>query len=258
MSTNGVSHRARSRTPAIVVLSLFPMVGAFGCSASRGSVEIKSQAISAPDLIERCASAYSSAETIRARGRLILQGDAESHTRLVTWDYAKPERTRLRVGERVAVIRDGEWYRYDPTRNAYRRHPGLGGDPIQTAVYFMTDGAPMPEIAMPISGAAALGAEAPSEWRLNGVRWVGQRPCYVLMHPYSADRNDLTLAIWIDQDTCLFRGWAIQKIGADVDDPPIVSCEYDSIELNAAIADDQFAIGRDRLPAIARANVSAE
>lgn len=258
MLTHGRRNRARLRTPATVVCSLVLMSGSFGCSASRGGAEIKSQALSAPDLIERCASAYSSADTIRARGRLILQGDAEAHTRLVTWDYARPERTRLRVGERVAVIRDGEWFRYDPTRDTYHRHPGLGGDPIQTAIYFMTDGAPMPEIAMPISGASALGAAAPADWRLDGVRWVSQRPCYVLTHPYSADHKDLTLAIWIDQDSCLFRGWAVQKVGADMDDPPIVSCEYDSIELNAAIAEDQFAVGRDRTRAIARASVPAE
>jgi len=234
------------------------MSGVVGCSASRSDVAIESKKISAPKLIERCASKYAEAETIRARGRLILHGDAESHTRLVTWDFARPQRTRLRVGERVAVIRDGEWFRYDPMRDAYHRHPGLGGDPIQTAVYFMTDGAPMPEIALPIEGPAALGASAASEWRLDGVRWVSQRPCHVLTHPYSIDREDLMMAIWIDQDTNLLRGWAVQRRGADVDDPPIVSCEYDSIELNAPIAEDQFAVGRDRSRAIARANVQAE
>ncbi len=226
-----------------------------GCSANRTDMQVETNSFSAPDLIERCAAAYSNAESIRARGRLMKQGDSEAGVRLIAWDYSRPERTRLRVDERVAVIRDGVWFHYDPSRDVYRRHPGLGGDPIQTAVYFMTDGAPMPEISMPMDGPAALGSQDAADWRLSGVRWVSERPCYVLLHPYSTDRGDLELAIWIDQETCLLRGWAVQSINADMDDSPLIWCEYDAIELNGPIADDQFAIGRDRENIIARADL---
>ena len=61
------------------------------------------------------------------------------------------------------------------------------------------------------------------------------------------------MAIWIDQETNLFRGWAVQPIDADMDDSPLVWCEYDAIVLNAPIAEDQFAIGTDRDRVIARA-----
>lgn len=253
MFTHGRSLGARlcARPSTFVLFVFVPLLA--GCSAARSGATVETKSFNAPELIERCATVYSDAETIRAQGRLILHGDADDHTRLIAWEFARPEKTRLRVGERVAVIRDGEWYRYDPKRDAYRRHPGLGGDPIQTAVYFMTDGAPMPEIRIPISGFESMGGADAAEWTLNGVRWVSQRPCYVLLHPYSADRNDLTLAVWIDQETCLLRGWAVQQVGADVDDSPIISCEYDSIELNAPIAEDQFAIGGDRVRSVARA-----
>lgn len=253
MFMHGRSAAARRYCVVLTIISSFAIILQSGCSAARGDAKIESKTLSANDLVQRCASAYAKADTVRARGRLILHGDAEDHTRLVTWDFARPAKTRLRVGERVAVIRDGEWYRYDPTRDTYRRHPGLGGDPIKTAVYFMTDGAPMPEIGMPTSGSAALGGADSGDWRLGGVRWVSQRPCYVLKHPFSAERPDLTMAIWIDQETNLLRGWAVQPVNADVDDPPIISCEYDAIELNAPITEDQFAVGREGIRTVAHA-----
>lgn len=253
MLTHGRSSGAHQCAKIVVLSFMGILTFSAGCSASRGGAKIESRTLSAAGLIERCAGKYAGADTIRAQGRLILHGEKHEHTRLVTWDFSRPEKTRLRVGERVAVIRDGEWYRYDPMRDAYRRHPGLGGDPMHTAVYFMTDGAPMPELSIPTKGPAALGNPDDGQWRLGGVRWVSERPCYVLLHPYSAERSDLTLAIWIDQETCLLRGWAVQQVGADMDDPPVISCEYDAIELNAPIADDQFAVGRDNIRTVAHA-----
>ena len=253
MFTHGRRIGARRIVIVFPALSLVLGLAMAGCSANRSDVRVESNSFSAPDLIERCAAVYSNAESVRARGRLMKHGASDVGTRLVAWDYSRPGKTRIRVDERVAVIRDGVWFHYDPTRDVYRRHPGLGGDPIQTAVYFLTDGAPMPEIAMPMAGVAALGGGDASDWRLSGVKWVSERPCYVLRHPYSADRGDLEMAIWIDQETNLFRGWAVQPIDADMDDSPLVWCEYDAIVLNAPIAEDQFAIGTDRDRVIARA-----
>jgi NADH-quinone oxidoreductase subunit N len=64
----------------------------------------------------------------------------------------------------------------------------------------------------------------------------------------------LAMTLWIDQDSFLVRGWVVAPADADADEDEeaLLQCEYESIELDAPIRAERFAIGPERSRLVAQ------
>lgn len=227
-----------------------------GCSARNAEVATKSDEISADLVLDRCVNTYASANSLRAEGRFDDLRNGGTRDVPMTWDYARPAKTRLRLGERVVVVRDGAWWRLDPASGAYRNLPGLGGEPMATAGYFVSEGVGLFAVELPERGRAALDGttEASGEsWRIDGLRWIGERPCYVLRRAIDPKHPSVVRTIWIDQDSYVLRGWSTDVVLPELDDQSIVRCEFDRMEINAEVSEARFAVERPDGPAVASA-----
>lgn len=226
-----------------------------GCSAPKETVVAKADALTANDVLDRCADAYMTAGTLRAEGRFDDFRPGGARDVPILWDYRRPGQTRLRMGDRVVIVRDGAWWRFDPAGSGFRSLPGLGGEPMDTAGYFVSEGVGLFAVALPERGREALemGEPVGDAWRMDGARWIGQRPCYVLSRPVDPARPSLVRTIWVDQDRYELRGWAMAMALPGAEAQPIVRCEFDSVEFNANVGDRHFAVNPAPAPAIAAA-----
>jgi hypothetical protein len=232
------------------------LMTSFGCSARNAEIAVKADELSADVVLDRCADTYASANSLRAEGRFDDLRNGGTRDVPMTWDYARPARTRLRLGERVVVVRDGAWWRLDPASGAYRSLPGLGGEPMATAGYFVSEGVGLFAVELPERGRAALegaGNASSEPWRIDGLRWIGERPCYVLRRAIDPKHPSVVRTICIDQDSYLLRGWSTDVVLPELDDQSIVRCEFDRVEINGAVSEARFAVERSDGPAVASA-----
>jgi hypothetical protein len=77
-------------------------------------------------------------------------------------------------------------------------------------------------------------------WRLDGVKWQGGHPCYVISRRERAGVDGGVWRIWIDQDRFLIRAWTVHVPGPGGEDKMILGCRYQDLVVNQPLRPDCF------------------
>ncbi len=198
---------------------------------------------SVDDVLERCIQRYSELRTLQARGLVRDYRKGDRRVAKISWDFDGRTRCRAQIEMDVALICGTRWWSFDAASARYRSHRQFTKTPIQTAALLLSDGVPFLLPAIMTTGDRAFHlsrTRAFSDWRLEGVAWHAERPCYVLTRQGWGSYRGGRLRIWIDQDCDLVRGWALVAPVAGKRDEVIVGCSYYDLVENANLPTDRF------------------
>lgn len=215
-----------------------------GCAGSTSTVDPAESSFSVNDILGRCGDRYAQARTLQARG---LMRDYRGQTRRaanIAWDFARPDRCRLQIEMKAALIVGDRWWTYQGAEQGYRSRSQFTRTPIETAAYMLSDGVPFLLPVLLTKGGRAFGGSRTSGfggWRLEGVEWHADRPCYVVSRPERAG-DGAVLRVWIDQDKYWIRGWAISSLRSGGGDDVLVGCSYYDVKFDDPLPLDRFAL----------------
>ena len=77
-------------------------------------------------------------------------------------------------------------------------------------------------------------------WRLQGVAWSGDRPCYVFARRIVWPARENLQRLLLDQDQLLVRGWSVVDASEDGREKTIVECAYQEVVANGRLRPDCF------------------
>ena len=229
------------KTRASAAVILLALTG--GCAGPHSTDPVESS-FSVNDVLGRCGAVYAEARTLRARG---LLRDYRGKTRRavnIAWDFARPDRCRLQIELEAALVVGDRWWTYDQTEQRYRPRSQFTRTPIETAAYMLSDGVPFLLPALLTRGERAFGGGRTAGfggWRLEGVQWHAERPCYVVSR-LERGREGIVLRVWIDQDRYVVRGWALSWPKSGSGDGVLVGCSYYDVKVNEPLPLDRFAL----------------
>ena len=137
----------------------------------------------------------------------------------------------------------GEDLEYDPAFGEYRGFAHFTRTPVETAVQLSAGGVPFVLPAVISTGARAFNGgnlAGFGAWRLEGVKWKGDHPCYVVSRREQDGANGGVWRIWIDQDLFLLRGWTLHVPAPGGEDKMILGCRYRDLVVNRPLRPDCF------------------
>ncbi len=214
-----------------------------GCARPGGDVARGQVSFTVNDILGRCVTRYAALRTLRARGLVRDYRTGDRRVAKICWEFDGRERCRIQIEMDAAIVLGDHWWSFDVTSERYRRHRPFTRTPIQTAALLLSDGVPFLLPAIMTTGDQAFRmsrSRAFSDWRLEGVDWHAEHPCYVLARrgwgPYKGGR----LRIWIDQDCYLVRGWALAAPSAGGRDEVVAGCKYYDLIVDEVFPADRF------------------
>lgn len=231
----------------VAILLVTPVLVA-GCVAPRSSGgDAASASLSVEDILARCESTYSKLRTLDAAGFLRDYRGNEKRVAPIRWELARPDLCRLQIDMDAVLVKGPNWWSYDHRAERFKSHRELGPAPIESAAYFLSNGIPF---VMPVAWHRPKIAFGPSPergpWRLDGVAWTANRPCYVVTREGLGRDSGGTWTFWIDQDRFLIVAWEWKVQRVDRRGPPtwstIWGCTYEVIAVDQAIDPARFRI----------------
>ena len=234
------------RTAAGVAgISLALILMGAGCGLNTARQDRPSSSLSVEDILERCSATYSRSPTLQVRGLLRDYRGAKRKVLPIRWDYARPDRCRLQIGMDLALIVGQHWWSYDHLSGRFKAPRQITTTPIQTAAYFLSDGIPflLPDVLT--RGRRAFEAHDDrrrSRWRLEGVAWIADRPCYAIRREGQGRDRGRRWTVWIDQDRFLIRGWSWERTGPDGRMRTVLGCTYFEVVANRPMPPERFAV----------------
>jgi outer membrane lipoprotein-sorting protein len=232
------------------VVMLFTLLACLSCEGPRAEVSGPAASLRVEEVLDRCVTTFTRARTLSAAG--VLRDYRTEHRKhdFVRLDLARPDRCRFEMDRLVAIVRGEDWWTYDPATGQFRKHRTFTRTPMETAGYLVSKGVSFLLPAVFVRGEAAFGKSRTlgyRDWRLLGVAWAHERPCYVVGRVAPGQSSETTLRVWIDQDTYLVRGWDVIRPGERGRDETILACMYDELTTNEAIPDEQFSLTGPRM-----------
>jgi len=216
---------------------------AVGCEQPRPTDPSSAATLTTDVILDRCVSCFAKLNTIQAQGTL---RDFRAESRRVVpiaWMLARPGRCRVQVGDNVALVIGDDWWSFDAADGQFRKHKAFTRTPMETAATLVSNGVSFLLPAVFARGEAAFGkgrSRGYADWRLEGVAWSSQRPCYVLARVGTSRETAATLRVWIDQDSYLLRGWDLVQSREDGRETTILECTYHELIVDAPIAAERF------------------
>lgn len=228
-------HRHRTKWSALVLFA--PLAW---CSCEQPRV-VESGAdgaftIRTTEILDRCIDAYAKARSLTATG--VLRDYRTENRRIVPirWDLARPGRCRLQIDMEAAIVIGDAWWIYDAESGQFKKRKSFTRTPMETAGYLLSRGVSFLTPAVFARGDAAFGKSRTRgyvDWKLLGVAWMYERPCYVLTKTAAGKATTSVLRVWIDQDSYLVRGWDVVEPGDDGREQTILACMYHELTVNA-------------------------
>jgi hypothetical protein len=222
------------------------LAGCWSTGCQNPNPQAKTESSISTDLVlDRCVDAFKRLKTLQTRGT--LRDDRADSRRIspISWDLARPGKCRLQIGGDLALVIGDNWWTYDAAGGQFRKHKAFTRTPMETAASLVSRGVSFLIPALFTRGEAAFGKSRMrgyAEWRLLGVAWLANRPCYVLARQGRAAEGGALLRVWIDQDSYLLRGWDIVRQTTDGREVTILECAYQELVVDEAIPAERFAL----------------
>lgn len=236
-SHQGVARRGATWACLCGVLSM----GA--CAGPTPTTSPLSGSFTVDDVLRRCIAAHEQIKTLSARGMFLDHRDGSSREVPISWAFIPPHRCRLQIDMEVTLILERRWWKYDPTFGEYRGYPHFTRTPVETAIHLSTGGVPFMLSEVISKGARAFNdghLAGFGAWRLEGVKWQGDHPCYVVSRRERAGADGGVWRVWIDQDLFLLRGWSVHVPAPGGEDKMILGCRYHDLVVNQPLRSDCF------------------
>lgn len=195
------------------------------------------------DVLEQCVGAYDRLSTLQVQGVLSDFRHGGRRVVPVSWDFARPARCRLQIDRDVAIIHGADSWTYRAATGRFLGSRSASASPIQSAASVLSDGVPFLLPALWEDGKAALGRDPIrgfAGWKLQGVAWSGDRPCYVFVRRSTSSGRGNLLRLWIDQDLLLIRSWSMVDASEDGREKTIVECAHHHIVTNGRLPPNRF------------------
>ncbi|MFH1418420.1 MAG: hypothetical protein ABII12_09075 [Planctomycetota bacterium] len=241
-----LAHVSRSGTLAACGLACaFASLISTGCGPFREHVTDTSESatVTVSDILERCVAAHRGIETLQARGLLRDNRHESQRVEPISWDFAEPDRCRVQIGMNVAIITGSHWWFYDAGSKRYRKHRNFTRTPQETAAYLLSKGVPFLLPSISTKGLAAFStgrAGCKRDWRMEGVAWLAERPCYVVSRRGRGPETNRILRVWVDQDRFLLRGWALLGENGEGKEQVVMECTYHELLVDRHLPADRF------------------
>ena len=200
-------------------------------------------AISTDDLLDRCVAAYAHVRTLRAGGVFRDNRQGDRRTRPIRWDFERPDKCRLQIDANVAIVAENACWNYDPVYHNFKRARVLTRTPMETAGYLLSRGVSFMLPAVLERDEAAFGRSRVRgyvDWRLSGVAWLDEHPCYVVCKTETVSLQNAMRRIWIDQDSYLLRAWDLVEPDQNGRDNVIVAETFHELAVNIELPADLF------------------
>lgn len=216
-----------------------------GCSDPKPTVSGIVSLEESDHILDRCVAAYAGTSTVHAKGILRDFRHGERREVPISWDLARPSRCRLQIDRDLAIVHGADCWTYRSATGRFQGSRAVSAAPIERTSQLLSDGVPFLLPALWERGAAALGKERLggfAGWRLQGVVWSSDRPCYVFMKKIASPEREDILRIWVDQDVQLIRGWSIVAPLEDGREKTVMECVYHELVVNGRLSAEVFQI----------------
>jgi outer membrane lipoprotein-sorting protein len=234
-----------SASRRIVVPLALVVSWAEGCAQSETTGATAAASLTTDSILDRCAASFYRIRTIQARGTFRDLRAPDRRAVPIAWDLARPGRCRLLIGEKVALVIGDDWWSYDASEGQFRKHKAFTKTPMETAATLISNGVSFLLPALFARGENAFGksrSRGYGDWRLVGVAWSSQRPCYVVARAGPGGDAPASLRVWIDQDTYLLRGWDVVQTREGGRETTVLECTYDELIVDAPIPAERFTL----------------
>lgn len=241
-----IVHRVQIAATLIALACLAATVPACNDPAMP-SGDAADMSLSVDGILQRCETTYARLNSLEAKGWLRDYRSAERRVVPIRWELARPDQCRMQIDMDMALVKGPNWWSYNHQSEQFKSHRELGGSPIEAAAYFLSDGIPFLLPAAWHRPKVAFGAdEARGPWRLEGVAWTANRPCYVLSRQGMGRDSGSRWTMWVDQDRFLIVAWTWDVMRPSDDGTPVMKtvwgCTYEVIVANADLSQDRFRI----------------
>jgi len=143
----------------------------------------------------------------------------------------------------VAIVHGADCWTYHSATGRYLGNRAVTRTPIETASHHLSEGVPFLLPAIWERGESALDKDRLRGyvgWRLQGVAWSDERPCYVFIKKIASPDRENLLRLWVDQDLFLIRGWAIVIPTEEGREKTVMECIYHNLVVNGQLPSDAF------------------
>ncbi|HKQ50532.1 MAG TPA: hypothetical protein VJZ71_20845 [Phycisphaerae bacterium] len=230
-----------------MVLPTIVLASGSGCPPPRGDPPsaISASLTRADEILDKCITAHNRLSTLQVKGVL---SDFRHGTRRVvplSWDLSRPSRCRLQIDRDVAIVSGAECWTYRSATGRFQGGRSPRAAPIEAAAMALSDDVPFLLPALWEDRSSALGKDQTGgfpAWRLQGVAWSGDRPCYVFARRIVWPVRKNVQRLWIDQDELLIRRWSVVDASEDGRERTIVECAYHEVVANGRLRPDCFQI----------------
>jgi len=194
--------------------------------------------------LDECRLSYEKLRTLHAEGVLRDYREGQARIQPLSWDFVRPDRCRLQIGDDLALIVGDTWWSYAGGQDRFQKHRRFTSTPIETAAHLLSDGVPflLPGLLTRPGTVLGVGARRSRDWKLMGVDWSGGRPCYVIARPVGLRGGNGTMRAWLDQDSHLIRAWDLVVPRADGGERVVLACAYHRLEVDGPISNGRLAL----------------
>jgi hypothetical protein len=195
------------------------------------------------DILEQCVAAYGRLNTLQTKGVLSDFRHGGQRVVPISWELTRPNRCRLQIGGDVAIVHGADCWAYRAATGRFQGGRTSSATPIESDAAMLSDGVPFLLPALWENSKAALGKDPErgfAGWRLQGVAWSGDRPCYVVARKDASAGKGNLLRLWIDQDLLLLRKWAMVEVSEEGREKTIVECADHEIVTDGRIPSERF------------------
>lgn len=233
---------SRGWAPLIYIIYL---VGLSGCIPSHREPPRSAGAAltRTEDILHQCIAAYDRLNTLQAKGILSDYRHGQQRVVPISWDLARPGRCRLQIDNDMVIIHGADSWTFRSATGRFQGSRSSRASPIQNAASMLSDGVPFLLPDLWENSKAALGrdpARGFTGWRLQGVAWTGDRPCYVFVKRSDSSGRGNLLRVWIDQDLLLVRGWTVVNASDDGREKTNIDCTYHHTVTNGRLSSNRF------------------
>ena len=203
------------------------------------------RAMTTDDVLDRCVAAYGRVKSLRVIGVLRDNRQDERRMQPIRWELERPDKCRLQIGTNVSIVVGQAYWNYDSQSHKFKRARLTTRTPMETTGYVMTRGVSFLLPTLFERDEAAFGrsrARGYVDWRLTGVAWLDEHPCYVVCRKEGAGGKELTRRVWVDQDSYLVRAWDLVEPGADGRDNILVAETMHEMTVNQPIPANMFSV----------------
>ncbi len=201
------------------------------------------ETLNADAILRRCAEHYASATTTSVSGTFERFDAGRSQSTSLQWVSTAAGKARVEVGPRVALVHGSRWWMVNPVSHSFAERTNSQSSAHDAAAATLTNGAIMPALKFALEAKGiANDANATRSWKLHGMSWHDEHPCFTLQRELPINGSKQLLRLAIDQELFLIRAAELLQDRETIDPTPVWRWTYTSCALNEPIAPERFAV----------------